>query len=96
MCRVECYTLQTVLQRLGHARVDLLKIDIEGAWMPVIENFVASGISPRIFCVEFDSPTSVFRVRKAVRLLSQVGLHMVHRRGDNYLFVDGDILESLK
>ena len=96
LCRVECYTLQTVLRRLGHSGVDLLKIDIEGAWMPVIENFVASGISPQVFCVEFDSPTSIFRVRKAVRLLSRVGLSLVQRRRDNYLFVNRVILESLK
>jgi FkbM family methyltransferase len=94
ICRAECYQLKTVMQRLEHSRIDLLKIDIEGAWMPVIENFVASGISPRVFCVEFDSPTSIARVRRMVRLLSRVGLKLVYRQRDNYLFVDKSIFES--
>lgn len=95
VCRVECCQLKTAMVRLEHPHVDLLKIDIEGAWMPVIENMISSGIKPRVFCVEFDSPTSIARVRRAVRLLSTIGLSLVYRRKDNYLFVDQAILKSL-
>jgi FkbM family methyltransferase len=96
LCRVECFRLQTVMKRLEHSSVDLLKIDIEGAWLPVIEDFVSSGISPKVFCVEFDSPTSLRKVRRAVRLLATVGLTLVHRHRDNYLFVQQSILEKLR
>ena len=95
ICRVECYQLKSVMQKLEHPKIDLLKIDIEGAWLPVIENFVASGISPRVFCVEFDSPTSIARVRRTVQLLSRVGLNLVHRQRDNSLFVDKSIRDSV-
>jgi FkbM family methyltransferase len=94
ICRVECFQLKTAMERLKHSRVDLLKIDIEGGWMPVIENLVSTGIKPRVFCVEFDSPTSVFRVRRAVHLLSKLGMHLVYRSKENYLFVDHAIWES--
>jgi FkbM family methyltransferase len=93
LCRVDCYRLKTAMERLDQKRIDLLKIDIEGGWLPVIEDFVESGITPRVFCVEFDSPTSIRRVQRAVELLKRVNLHLVHRRKDNYLFVDNSILE---
>ena len=92
--RVECNSVKTMMTELGHPRLDLLKMDIEGAWMPVIEDICATGVVPRIFCVEFDSPTSVRKVRRAVKLLAQQGLSLIHRRRDNYLFVDKSILEN--
>jgi hypothetical protein len=50
----------------------------------------------KVFCVEFDSPTFIFRMREVVRLLFRVGLSLVQRRRDHYLFVNRVILESLK
>ena len=96
LCRAECYRLKTAMMRLEHNRIDLLKIDIEGAWLPVIEDMVASEIKPRVFCVEFDSPTSVWKVRHAVRMLAGLGLLLVHRSRDNYLFVNQQILDGKK
>jgi len=95
LCRVECCRLQTAMERLEHSRLDLLKLDVEGAWLPIIEDVVASGIAPKVFCVEFDSPTSILRVRHAVRLLSRIGLCLVHRRRDNFLFVERSLLETM-
>lgn len=94
MYRVECHRLKTMMDQLGHSRIDLLKMDIEGAWLPVIEDMCASGIIPRVFCVEFDSPTSIGKVRRTVKLLARHGLYLIHRRRDNYLFVEKSILES--
>lgn len=45
--------LTTLMGNLGHDRVDLLKLDIEGAEYSVIEDFVTSGVVPRQLCVEF-------------------------------------------
>jgi FkbM family methyltransferase len=92
--RARCYRLKSVMKQLEHSQVDLLKLDIEGGWLPVIKDIVASKIPLRVFCVEFDSPTSILRVRQAVRLLSDIGLRLVHRRRDNYLFVEQSALPS--
>jgi FkbM family methyltransferase len=45
--------LATIMQELGHARLDVLKMDIEGAEYAVIADFVANGIRPRQLLLEF-------------------------------------------
>lgn len=92
LCDIECYRLVSIMKMLGHSKVDLIKIDIEGAWPGVVEDIVSSGVAPRILCIEFDSPTSVVKVQKAMRLLKSVGLHCVSRLRDDYLFVNKKLL----
>jgi FkbM family methyltransferase len=45
----ECYRLGTIMSRFGHARIDILKMDIEGAEYEVIDETIASGT---IRCVD--------------------------------------------
>lgn len=51
--RVPMKRLVTVMKELGHARVDLLKMDIEGAEYAVIDDLCASNIRPRQLLIEF-------------------------------------------
>ena len=46
--------LSGLMREMGHRRLDLLKIDIEGAEYQVIESLLADGIEVDILCVEFD------------------------------------------
>jgi FkbM family methyltransferase len=50
---VEVFRLATVLERLGHARVDILKMDIEGAEYAAIDDILASGIEVKQLLVEY-------------------------------------------
>ncbi len=45
--------LPTIMGVLGHARVDLLKMDIEGAEYAVVRDLVSCGVRPRQLLVEF-------------------------------------------
>jgi FkbM family methyltransferase len=45
--------LSTVMKELGHARLDVLKIDIEGAEYAVLEDLLATGVLPKQLLVEF-------------------------------------------
>jgi len=45
--------IATIMQELGHTRLDVLKIDIEGAEYAVIDDLVASGIRPGQILLEF-------------------------------------------
>jgi hypothetical protein len=38
----------------NHAKIDLLKLDIEGAEVNVLNNMLDDNIFPRYLCVEFD------------------------------------------
>ena len=50
---VPAYTISTMVSKLGHSRIDLLKMDIEGAEYEVLDNLIASSIRPRQLLVEF-------------------------------------------
>ena len=51
---LQCFTLSTLMQQNGHNAVDLLKLDIEGAAMDVIDNILQDKIFPRQIVVEFE------------------------------------------
>jgi FkbM family methyltransferase len=88
----ECHRMSSIMTRLGHSHVDLVKIDIEGAWYEVVSNMIEERSLPDILCVEFDTPTSLFKVLTTVRRLRAAGLSLVHRDRDNYLFVNPHIV----
>ena len=83
--------LETIMRELGHDRIDLLKIDIEGAEYGVIEDLVKSNVSVGQICVEFhhflDGNKLENTVQSIIRLI-QGGylLHSVHKHTD-YCFI---------
>lgn len=79
--------LVTVMKQLGHQTIDLLKLDVEGAWQEILDDMLDSDIVPGVLCVEFDSPVSPLSVSRMARRLKRVGLHYVARERDDYLFV---------
>jgi FkbM family methyltransferase len=92
---VQVRTLPTVMLELGHDRVDLLKMDIEGAEYAVIDNLLREGVDVRQLLVEFhhhDHHTdgmSAERTKKAVQKLNRAGFKVFHvtPRGEEYSFI---------
>jgi FkbM family methyltransferase len=87
--------LNSIMQDNGHDRIDLLKIDIEGAEYKAIESIVQDRIPISVLCVEFDecfNPLdSDFRSRivRSIESLNEVGYNIVHSSGDgNLTFMD--------
>jgi FkbM family methyltransferase len=86
--RAKCRTIETIMRELGHQHIDLLKIDIEGGWFPVMMYMLRRNIVPRrALCLECDSPNSVLKSRQLVNSLSRLGFYLQHRRKDDLLFV---------
>ncbi|MEQ9528707.1 MAG: FkbM family methyltransferase [Parvibaculaceae bacterium] len=52
----ECLTLQTIMRRLGHRRIDLLKLDIEGAALDVLEDLLRGDPRPGQIIAELEVP----------------------------------------
>ncbi len=50
---VPAYTLSTISEKLGHDKIDLMKMDIEGAEYEVLDGLLASPIKPTQLLVEF-------------------------------------------
>jgi len=50
---VQVDTLPNIMRANGHSRLDILKLDIEGAEFNVIDSILENNIDIRILCVEF-------------------------------------------
>jgi FkbM family methyltransferase len=86
------YSLRTIMGMLGHNRVDLLKMDIEGAEYEVIGDLVASGISVKQLLVEFHHrwpEVGVKKTKEALRALNHAGFRIfdVAPAGSEYSFL---------
>ncbi len=81
--------LSALMQRHGHDRIDLLKMDIEGAEGPVLEDLLASDLRPSIMCIEFDQPEAPWSLVRRIRRILAAGYLLNHVEGWNYTFTRG-------
>jgi hypothetical protein len=72
--------------RLGHDRIDVLKMDIEGAEGPVLDALVASNLRPKVICVEYDQPEWPWRLAARIRRLMTAGYVVNKVETWNYTF----------
>lgn len=82
-------SLASTMRTLGHDRLDLLKLDIEGAEHAVLDDLVAGPLRPQVLCVEFDQPVPPHRVVRTIRRLRSAGYRIAHVSGWDYTFVRG-------
>lgn len=79
--------LATIMQRLGHDRLDLLKMDIEGGEYDVIDDMLASDLDVRQFIVEFHHnfrTVPLQRTLDAVAGLRRAGFRLFHVSDRSY------------
>lgn len=87
-----CCTLDGLMASLGHDRIDMLKIDIEGAEHEVIAAMLKAGVTPTFLNVEFDEGYHQLdsgwldRIARTVEKLRQAGYIAVMRDGWNAAF----------
>ncbi|MBI1402042.1 MAG: FkbM family methyltransferase [Porphyrobacter sp.] len=82
-----CYTIKTIMEKLGHRDIEVLKIDIEGSWGQVLTRMLENNIRPRTVCVEFDSPAPISRVRRMTKALQASGYVLARRDKENCVFI---------
>lgn len=73
--------LGTLMRELGHSRLDVLKMDIEGAEYDAIEDIIASGVAIDQVLVEFHHQlpeVPLERTRHAVEVLRDAGYSIFH------------------
>lgn len=79
--RVPMIRLGTAMRQLGHPRIDVLKMDIEGAEYGVIENIVQDRIPVGQILVEFHhrlSSMGTNKTKQALSLLENYGMRIGH------------------
>lgn len=84
--------IQTLLSELRHGRIDLLKMDIEGAEYMVIDDLISSRIIVKQLLVEFHhrwKEVGVSKTKEAVRNLNAAGYRIfaVSPNGEEYGFL---------
>jgi FkbM family methyltransferase len=82
-----CKTLPWIMKKLGHTKIDLLKIDIEGAEYMVLNHLLTTSIRPQILAVEFDQPTPVLKTYQMIRKLIGNGYTLCDQTDWNFIFV---------
>jgi FkbM family methyltransferase len=92
---VEVRRLATLMQDLGHHRVAVLKMDIEGAEYDVIDDILASRLDIDQLLIEFHhrfTGIGIERTRQAVRKLNDAGyrIFFAAENGEEYSFIRGD------
>jgi FkbM family methyltransferase len=79
--------LQNIMRELGHAYIDLLKLEIEGSEYTVIDNMLADKLDVRIVLVEFDEfhhrsglarLLAIRHIEQSSRKLRKAGYKLVH------------------
>jgi FkbM family methyltransferase len=79
MHRVPARRVTTIMQELGHDRIDILKMDVEGAEYEVVEDLIRSRPPIRQLLVEFHHrfPTlGAKKTKDAIRLLKNHGFQI--------------------
>jgi len=72
---VPAYSLTSIIEKLGHERIDLLKMDIEGAEYEVLEGLLRSPVLPTQLLVEFhhrfveDGLTKTYDIIRRLRMV---------------------------
>lgn len=77
-------SLAGCMARMQHDRVDLLKVDIEGAESTVLPDLLENGPYPVVVCFEYDQPQSIFGLRKLLRQFDSGGYQLICRERWNF------------
>jgi FkbM family methyltransferase len=82
----------SIMKELGHTRIDLLKMDIEGAEYDVIDDLVNGAIPIRQLCIEFHHrwpEIGVTKTRRAIDGLRASGYRIFYtsETGEEYSFL---------
>lgn len=83
----EVLTIRSLMDRLGHAQVDLVKLDIEGAEHEAIAQMLDDGIRPTVLCVEYDQPEPLSWGLATTKRLRAAGYDLCKVESLNLTFV---------
>lgn len=88
--RVPARTIPSIASEFGHERVDLLKLDIEGAEYPVLESLQLRTLGVRVLCVEYHDDLGLRRLSAAVNSVVNQGYRIVAVNRSDVTFIRKD------
>lgn len=107
--QAQCYSLKTLMKNLNHTKINLLKLDIEGSEISVINYIINEKIDIDCICIEFDELVGVNlknsqknsqikeKVDKTILALIKFGYTIIYRRNyDSVTFLKNELLKEIK
>ena len=98
----QCKRLSTIMKELGHTKIDVLKIDIEGAEYKVIESIIEDRLDVGMIFVEYDELHSkkydgyAGRIKESVELIQNCGYTLVALKPKcDYTFVKNELIAGV-
>ena len=82
-----CRTVRSLMRELGHTRVDLLKMNIEGAETAVLGAVLADGARPRVIAMTYEGRGALRQVRAWTLRLRAEGYRLLGREGWFFTYV---------
>lgn len=94
--------IETLMKEMGHSKIDLIKMDIEGAEYEVIKDIIKTNIRPAQIALEFHPHLLNYKAGKGllnltgwretaecISLMNKAGYSLCYtsKRGDEFLFV---------
>jgi len=86
---VEIKDMVTIMTELGHGKIDLLKMDIEGSEFEVIAHMIENNVLPRYIAVELHphKTNTDEEYNTTIGSLLSKGYSLLHRQNNDYTFV---------
>jgi FkbM family methyltransferase len=87
-----CKRISTIIKELGHDRIDLLKIDIEGSEYEVLDSLIEDDLRfIKVLCVEFDQPMPIVGIYRMARKIIRWGYSLASIDAWNYTFIKREL-----
>jgi FkbM family methyltransferase len=85
-----CRSIPSLMRELGHDRVDLLKMNIEGAEGAVLDAALAAGIRPRIITLTWEGDGAFRKAISRTSWLRREGYALVGRKAWFFTYVNAE------
>jgi FkbM family methyltransferase len=71
-------SVDSLMSELGHERVDLLKLSVEGSEYEIVGDVLRKQLPVGVMCVEFAQPSPLGPIRKQIGALEDAGYQLVN------------------
>ncbi|HMN97354.1 MAG TPA: FkbM family methyltransferase [Phycisphaerales bacterium] len=89
-----CRSIPSVMRELGHDRIDVLKLNIEGAEHVVLEAMLEAGIQPRVLLISWEGDRALAKARAWTARLRGLGYGVAGRFGWAIAYVKASALHA--
>lgn len=83
----ECRTIKSIMEELGHKKIDVLKMDIEGVEQDVVRFLFENSIFPKLLLLDFDQPCTMEKMVETTELIIKNGYDFCRLDGSDATFL---------